>query len=220
MFAARPLRAVSATRPLRGVAAVATVAFVLLPWLYALSELRHPEVVETVARPTAIVWGDRVFSSKAAFSAWLRSYGVSYESWARKHPDGLRTLDPKAYRKLTPAQRGIRTTRPSPTTPAPAPARARSAEKQARPPSAEAAHAVAQPETRVSPAPRVDGRATALMYALLVVVLLLLTFAFLPPRLVAAHAGPRLAAAQAYRIHLMVAASAISLGVFTSALLS
>jgi hypothetical protein len=229
MFAARPPRAVSAARPLRAVGAVATVALVLLPWLYAVRELRHPEVVDSVARPTAIVWADRVFSNKSAFSAWLRSTGVSYAEWARRHPDGLRTIDPKAYRKLTPAQRGITTTppaavNPTPSTtvkakkPAPAPA---TAQKPTPAPPLDSTEVVAaQPQTPASTIAGADARSTVLMYSLLAVVLLMLTLAFLPPRFVVAHAGPRLAAAQSYRLYLMVGASAITLGVFTSALLN
>jgi len=219
MFAARPLRAASAARPLRAVGAVAIAALVLLPWLYAVRELRHPEAVDTVARPTAIVWSGRVFSDKSAFAAWLRSSGagVTYREWARLHPDALRTIDPKAYRKLTPAQRGIRITPPSAAAPDPVHATA----KKPAPASPDSTEAVAaQPEAPASAVAGTDARSTALIYSLLVVVLLLLTFAFLPPRFVAARAGPKLAAAQSYRLHLMVAASAISLGVFTSALLN
>jgi hypothetical protein len=231
MFAARPLRAVRAPRAMRAAAVVATAAFVLLPWLYAVRELRHPEVVETVARPTAIVWGDRVFSSKSAFASWLRSTGVSYGEWARKHPDGLRTIDPKAYRKLTPAQRGVAATSPhrtaAPAAPAaakkrkPAPTPAPAPTRTPTPTARDNTEAVAaQAEAPTSRVVATNARSTALMYSLLAVVLLLLTCAFLPPRLVAARAGPKLAAAQSYRLHLMVAASAISLGVFTSTLLN
>lgn len=39
-------------------------------------------------QPTAIVWGDNVFSSRADLAAWLASRGATYGRWARLHPEG------------------------------------------------------------------------------------------------------------------------------------
>jgi hypothetical protein len=33
-----------------------------------------------------VVWGKRLFVSRAAFGRWLESHGRSYEAWARRHP--------------------------------------------------------------------------------------------------------------------------------------
>lgn len=37
-------------------------------------------------QPTAIVWGDRVFASRAQLARWLRARGVDYLVWSRRHP--------------------------------------------------------------------------------------------------------------------------------------
>ena len=42
------------------------------------------------AQPQSIVWGGRVFVTRAGFARWLRARGGSYEEWALKHP-GLAT---------------------------------------------------------------------------------------------------------------------------------
>jgi hypothetical protein len=257
MFAARPLRPVGVRRPLRAAGAIAAAALVLVPWVYAVRELSHPKAVESHTKPTAIVWGGRVFSSKSAFATWFESTGGNYEAWARRHPGGLRTLDPKAHRKLSAEQRSARTTRtPAPTAtvassrPEPKPSEARTppaptttvaaprAEQRPRekPPAAKPTTTVAAPraeqtpnENRTAAAPpatqpptvtTTDSWSTALVYSLLVVVLIMLTLAFLPPRAVAPRLEPALATAQSYRLHLMVGASAITLGVFMSALLN
>ena len=36
-------------------------------------------------RPNAIVWADRVFSSRASLAAWLASHGETYRHWAKIH---------------------------------------------------------------------------------------------------------------------------------------
>ena len=41
----------------------------------------------------ALVWGDGVFANKLELEAWLRIRGVSYESWARKHPAAVKLLE-------------------------------------------------------------------------------------------------------------------------------
>ena len=45
------------------------------------------------ARADAIVWANRVFSSRAALAAWLSVRGTTYESWARRHPGEAATLE-------------------------------------------------------------------------------------------------------------------------------
>jgi hypothetical protein len=40
----------------------------------------------------ALVWGNGVFANKLELEAWLRIRGVSYESWARKHPNAVKLL--------------------------------------------------------------------------------------------------------------------------------
>ena len=40
----------------------------------------------------ALVWGNGVFANRLELEAWLRIRGVSYESWARKHPAAVKLL--------------------------------------------------------------------------------------------------------------------------------
>jgi len=49
-------------------------------------------------RPTAIVWGDNVFSSRADLAAWLASRGATYGRWARLHPEGRAIVEHRAVR--------------------------------------------------------------------------------------------------------------------------
>src|SRR5687767_3302869 len=41
---------------------------------------------EPLVRPPALVWGDRVFVSKAQFASWLEERGASYQEWVGRHP--------------------------------------------------------------------------------------------------------------------------------------
>jgi hypothetical protein len=43
-------------------------------------------VVREPARPTSVVWSQRVFTSEKDLSGWLESRGGSYETWAKRHP--------------------------------------------------------------------------------------------------------------------------------------
>jgi hypothetical protein len=45
----------------------------------------HPPA-QNGAHPTAIVWGDRVFSDRAALARWLAERDHSYREWKRLHP--------------------------------------------------------------------------------------------------------------------------------------
>jgi hypothetical protein len=46
---------------------------------------RHP--------PSTIVWDGRVFLSRARLEVWLKSRGVNYREWARRHPPAVATAD-------------------------------------------------------------------------------------------------------------------------------
>lgn len=49
-----------------------------------------------VAKPTSLVWNARVFTSRADLAGWLRGRGVTYETWAKRHPAAARVLDDRA----------------------------------------------------------------------------------------------------------------------------
>jgi len=43
----------------------------------------------------ALVWGNGVFSNALELEAWLRIRGVSYKTWARRHPAGVKLVTPR-----------------------------------------------------------------------------------------------------------------------------
>lgn len=59
---------------------------------HALSTAR-PVKVPTIHPVSGVVWGDRVFETKGALAAWLRSRGTSYSTWAVRHPALARVLE-------------------------------------------------------------------------------------------------------------------------------
>jgi hypothetical protein len=44
--------------------------------------------------PGALVWGDGQFTNALELQAWLRVRGVSYKTWARRHPAGVKLVAP------------------------------------------------------------------------------------------------------------------------------
>ena len=76
---------------------VALVAVAAVPWVFVVRTLKDakPPSVRT-ARPTSVVWDNRVFDSQHALAAWLRSRGASYETWAAAHPELDRILNPRS----------------------------------------------------------------------------------------------------------------------------
>jgi hypothetical protein len=63
-------------------------AVVAVPWVYVARQLSNPPApVQSALHPTAVFWGDRVFTSAAELRAWLHARGVSYDAWANAHPD-------------------------------------------------------------------------------------------------------------------------------------
>jgi hypothetical protein len=65
--------------------AVASIV-VAVPWVRVAHTLNKPAAIPSTARPTAFVWGDRVFWRTHPFAAWLRAHGRNYPAWARTHP--------------------------------------------------------------------------------------------------------------------------------------
>jgi hypothetical protein len=55
----------------------------------------RPVKVPTIHPVSGIVWGDRVFNSRQALTAWLHSRGASYARWASRNPDLARVLTAK-----------------------------------------------------------------------------------------------------------------------------
>jgi hypothetical protein len=70
---------------------VRALAVILLAPLFALGVVSVAVgivggVVREPARPTAVVWSQRVFTSQKELAAWLEARGSSYETWTNRHP--------------------------------------------------------------------------------------------------------------------------------------
>jgi hypothetical protein len=111
-------------RPLALLMVVASVATVGVVWAQVVITMRDAHPVPVTVRPSAIVWGGKVFGSRAKLSSWLSSMGANYADWSRTHPGAqalLEKLPPvqtTAAATATPPQSGVSTTAPAPQHPA------------------------------------------------------------------------------------------------------
>jgi hypothetical protein len=55
----------------------------------------RPVKVPTIHPVSGIVWGNRVFNSRQALTAWLHAHGHSYARWASRYPNLARVLETK-----------------------------------------------------------------------------------------------------------------------------
>ena len=56
-------------------------------WLHVAQTIRTAEPASVQAPgPTAVAWGDRVFTSRKQLEVWLEARGLSYRAWAHNHP--------------------------------------------------------------------------------------------------------------------------------------
>src|SRR5215217_2215827 len=78
---------------LAGIVAVGTA------WWLVVQQLRSVEPVPSHVRPAALVWNERVFTSREQIARWLGSHGIDYGRWSAEHPAALRIVDRTAYRK-------------------------------------------------------------------------------------------------------------------------
>lgn len=71
------------------------VAVVAVPWAVVARTLVNAKPLDTGSTVAArsIAWGGRVFSTKAALAAWLRSRGGSYSTWAARNPSDRAILE-------------------------------------------------------------------------------------------------------------------------------
>ncbi len=53
----------------------------------------QPVKVPRIRSVSGIVWGGRVFESKASLAAWLHSRGAKYSTWAARYPALARVLE-------------------------------------------------------------------------------------------------------------------------------
>jgi hypothetical protein len=97
------------------VVGLAAVALVAAPWVVVARTLTHAKPVHVAgSRPSAIVWGDRVFSSRAQLAGWLTARGGSYRHWSALHPVARSTVEHTARKAFRPPP--TRTKAAGPTT--------------------------------------------------------------------------------------------------------
>lgn len=82
---------------LLGVLTVLALIAAGLSWYRVAHTLKtaRPVKVPTIHPVTGIVWGDRVFNSRPALTAWLHARGASYARWASRNPALARVLESK-----------------------------------------------------------------------------------------------------------------------------
>lgn len=80
-----------------GVARRVALALVLLAvavtWGKVAFVFRDAGRAAQTTRPTAVVWGNRVYSDVDAIRGWLRDHHVRYTIWAKNHPLALAILE-------------------------------------------------------------------------------------------------------------------------------
>jgi len=71
------------------------IALAVFMWVRVASLLTadSPTVAPLAQQPVSIVWGDHVFSSRAALERWLRANHINVTIWLRQHPDAERIID-------------------------------------------------------------------------------------------------------------------------------
>lgn len=111
---------IAANRLFTVVLAVCGLAAVLLTWTRVVQMLSDARPIgSSTARSEAIVWDDRVFSSRAALAGWLKSHGGDYRRWRIVHPAAAAVLEdrpaPRSRAGVKPAPPAAVSKRPAPT---------------------------------------------------------------------------------------------------------
>ena len=66
--------------------AAAAAATIAIPWYFVARTLQTATPVPSEVAAAGVIWGDRVFPSRAPLAHWLRFRGVAYSVWASRHP--------------------------------------------------------------------------------------------------------------------------------------
>jgi hypothetical protein len=132
-------------------------------WVRVVQTLKEtPTGLGTIGQPGALVWDGRVFTSPAQLKSYLAARGLSYKTWAARHPTAFGGEAPARATTSKPTKTATKTTTTTASKPKP--------------------HAVAVPSVSVSESrPLVS---TVLTVLLLLGGVALGASAVLPPRLV------------------------------------
>jgi len=66
--------------------AAAALTAIAIPWYLVARKLQDAQPVPSAVAAAGVIWGDRVFASRAPLAHWLRRRGVAYSVWASRHP--------------------------------------------------------------------------------------------------------------------------------------
>jgi hypothetical protein len=64
----------------------------------------RPAAAPLSQQPASIVWGNHVFTSRAALAAWLRANHINVTIWLRQHPDAARIIEGGPLSTSTPTR--------------------------------------------------------------------------------------------------------------------
>lgn len=106
-----PVSATLVYRPFAVVMTLVVTAAVGLTWAKVVQTLENAKPAPPRVRPTAIIWGDRVFGSQHELTVWLRSRGAAYRVWSLNHPGAAAVVEHRAPPAVQP-----RTLTQTPTT--------------------------------------------------------------------------------------------------------
>jgi hypothetical protein len=82
---------------------LAVLAIATTVWAFSAGKRTHPpHAARQPIQPRAIVWDNRVFSSRTALASWLASRGTTYQRWARQHPADAAIVEHVRVSSFTP----------------------------------------------------------------------------------------------------------------------
>lgn len=84
---------------------LAALAIAVSMWVFVAQTVTHPVSITLPparTQPRAIVWDNRVFSSRVALTSWLASHGTTYQRWARLHRADAAIVEHVPARAFTP----------------------------------------------------------------------------------------------------------------------
>lgn len=197
------------------VAFAVSIGAVAATWFYIAQVLTSgtPVTIRETPPPSSFVWGDKVFSTKAEVAAWLRSRGLSYQTWARVHPGAAKII----HERLKPehaSKAGIPAAKPKPVRASAAGTTSQESRPVNRPtgPVTPGSKTVAARPQSSSPSPSAPSAFSSPLALLLAMVALLLAALALAPESVWRRILPRMRVRFEQRIYPAGGAVAIVLG--------
>jgi hypothetical protein len=107
-------------RPLAVLLTVVGLGAAGATWVKVAQTLTTAVAPPPAARASAVVWGDRVFSTQTQARRWFRSHGLSYRAWIAKHPEALAVLEHRPRPAVTsPVTPAVKVATPTPKAAAP-----------------------------------------------------------------------------------------------------